>query len=138
MFYSASALGDYSVNESSPDDLRKWNEQTLSELGANGDLIAQFLTHPWYSPRQETIITAALKKTQVDPSLSGDGEQSTDGPGRKILPMRRPIARSLLAKSRAIAIPPPFRTDFFVRSTATGCSLFRRKRPRWAACDRTD
>ena len=38
-------------------------------MGANGDLIAQFLTHPWYSPRQETIITAALKKTQVDPNL---------------------------------------------------------------------
>ena len=34
---------DKLINESSPDDLRKWNEQTLSELGANRDLIAQFL-----------------------------------------------------------------------------------------------
>jgi len=57
------------INESSPEDLRKWNQQNLAKLGANPDLIAQFLHHPWYSPRQETIITAALQKTNVEPNL---------------------------------------------------------------------
>lgn len=57
------------INSSSPDDLRKWNEQKLSALGADPDLIRQFLNHPWYSPRQETIITAALENVQVKPDL---------------------------------------------------------------------
>ena len=57
------------INESSPEDLRKWNENTLSKLGALPATISSFLNHPWYSPRQETIITAALKKTGVDPNL---------------------------------------------------------------------
>jgi hypothetical protein len=60
---------DSLINESSPDDLRKWNEQNLTKLGAKADVITQFLNHPWYSPRQETIITAALKKAKVDPNL---------------------------------------------------------------------
>ena len=60
---------DSLINESSPDDLRKWNEENLARLGAKPDDIAQFLNHPWYSPRQETIITAALKKASVDPTL---------------------------------------------------------------------
>jgi hypothetical protein len=57
------------INNSSPDDLRKWNEQKLSALGASSDLIRQFLNHPWYSPRQETVITAALEKVQVNPDV---------------------------------------------------------------------
>jgi hypothetical protein len=57
------------INNSSPDDLRKWNEQKLSALGASSDLTRQFLDHPWYSPRQETVITAALEKVQVNPDL---------------------------------------------------------------------
>ena len=60
---------DSLIKESSADDLRKWNEESLAKLGAKPDLIAEFLNHPWYSPRQETIITAALKKAQVDPNL---------------------------------------------------------------------
>ena len=60
---------DKLIKESSSDDLRKWNEQNLSELGANRELIVQFLNHPWYSPRQETTITAALKRIQVDVNL---------------------------------------------------------------------
>jgi hypothetical protein len=60
---------DSLINQSSPEDLRKWNEQNLAKSGATADLIAQFLGHPWYSPRQETIITAALGKLHVDPNL---------------------------------------------------------------------
>jgi hypothetical protein len=57
------------INDSSPEELRKWNETTLTKLGAQPANISSFLNHPWYSPRQETIITAALKKTGVDPNL---------------------------------------------------------------------
>lgn len=92
---------DKLINESSPDDLRKWNEQTLSELGANGDLIAQFLTHPWYSPRQETTITAALKKTQVDPNLflEAANKALTDQDGRYF----QCVAQLLAAYSQKVA-----------------------------------
>jgi hypothetical protein len=57
------------INDSSPDDLRNWADQRLSALGANRDTISQFLEHPWYSARQETIIAAAFDRIQVDPSL---------------------------------------------------------------------
>jgi hypothetical protein len=60
---------DSLIKESSADDLRKWNRQNLAKLGAKPDLIAQFLDHPWYSPRQETIITASLSEP-----VSGNGE----------------------------------------------------------------
>ena len=57
------------INDSSPDTLRKWNEQNLLRLGANRDLVVQFLNHPWYSLRQATIITASLKKAEINPDL---------------------------------------------------------------------
>jgi hypothetical protein len=57
------------INDSSPEELRKWSETTLSKLGARPANISSFLSHPWYSPRQETIITAVLKKAGVDPNL---------------------------------------------------------------------
>jgi len=60
---------DSLINDSSPDSLRKWNEQNLLKLGAKRDLIVQFLNHPWYSLRQATIITASLNKTQTNPDL---------------------------------------------------------------------
>ena len=92
---------DKLINESSPDDLRKWNEQTLSELGANRDLIAQFLAHPWYSPRQETIITAALRKTQVDANLFLEtaNKALTDQDGRYF----ESVAQLLAAYSQKVA-----------------------------------
>lgn len=92
---------DKLINESSPDDLRKWNEQTLSELGANPDLIAQFLTHPWYSPRQETIIAAALKSTQVDANLFLEtaNKALTDQDGRYF----QRVAQLLAAYSQKVA-----------------------------------
>ena len=60
---------DSLINDSSPDSLRKWNEQNLLKLGAKRDLIVQFLNHPWFSLRQATIITASLNKTQTNPDL---------------------------------------------------------------------
>jgi hypothetical protein len=57
------------INDSSPDSLRNWNEQTLLKLGANRDLTVQFLNHPWYSLREATIITASLNKAECNPDL---------------------------------------------------------------------
>jgi hypothetical protein len=57
------------INNSSQENLRKWNEQKLSQLGANRDLITEFLNHPWYTLRQETVITTALGKAAIDPTI---------------------------------------------------------------------
>lgn len=57
------------INDTSQENLRKWNEQKLSQLGANRDLITEFLNHPWYTLRQETIITTALSKVAIDPTI---------------------------------------------------------------------
>ncbi|MBV9673679.1 MAG: hypothetical protein JO076_12775, partial [Verrucomicrobia bacterium] len=53
-------------------------------LGAGHETIIQFLNHPWYSPRQETIITAALKKIQLNPDLflGSANKALTDEDGR--------------------------------------------------------
>ena len=57
------------INDSSQENLRKWNEQKLSQLGANQDLIAEFLNHPWYTLRQVTVITTALTKVAIDATI---------------------------------------------------------------------
>ena len=117
---------DKLINESSPDDLRKWNEQTLSELGANRDLIAQFLAHPWDSPRQETIITAALRKTQVDPNLFLEtANKALTDQNKEDTSNASPNCSQPTHKKSRHCNSSAFRTDFFARSTATGCSLFR-------------
>jgi hypothetical protein len=92
---------DSLINESSPDDLRKWNEQNLAKLGARPDLITQFLSHPWYSPRQETVITLALGKAQVDPNLFLEtaNKALTDQDGRYF----QRVAQLLAAYSEKVA-----------------------------------
>jgi hypothetical protein len=60
---------DSLVNDSTPNSLRNWNEQNLIKLGANPDLVFQFINHPWYTLRQITVITASLTTTKVDPDL---------------------------------------------------------------------
>jgi hypothetical protein len=60
---------DSLINDSSPDSLRKWNEENLLKLGANRDLVVQFLNHPWYTLKQATTITASLNKTETNPDL---------------------------------------------------------------------
>ena len=57
------------INDSSPISLRNWNEQNLIKLGANDDLVFQFINHPWYTLRQVTVITASLATTKVNPDL---------------------------------------------------------------------
>jgi hypothetical protein len=72
------------INDSSQDSLRKWNEQKLSQLGANRDVITEFVNHPWYTLRQQTIITTALSKTEIDPTifLEAANKALTDEDGR--------------------------------------------------------
>ena len=60
---------DSLVNESSPISLRDWNEENLIKLGANQDLVFQFINHPWYTLRQITVITTSLVTTKVNPDL---------------------------------------------------------------------
>jgi hypothetical protein len=60
---------DSLINDSSPDSLRKWNEENLLKLGANRDLIVQFLNHPWYTLKQATTVTASLNKAEINPDL---------------------------------------------------------------------
>ena len=75
---------DSLINNSSPDSLRKWNEQALAKLGANPDLTTQFLNHPWYTLRQITVVTASLDKTGINPDLflKSANEALTDQDGR--------------------------------------------------------
>ena len=60
---------DSLINDSSPSSLRNWNEQNLIKLGANLDLVFQFINHPWYTLRQITVITTSLVTTKVNPDL---------------------------------------------------------------------
>lgn len=60
---------DSLINDSSPNSLRNWNEQNLIKLGADQDLVFQFINHPWYTLRQITVITASLATTKVNPDL---------------------------------------------------------------------
>ncbi|MBV8214911.1 MAG: hypothetical protein JOZ08_17025 [Verrucomicrobia bacterium] len=60
---------DSLINDSSPASLRNWNEENLIKLGANRDLVFQFINHPWYTLRQITVITASLAAAKINPDL---------------------------------------------------------------------
>src|SRR6202008_860225 len=60
---------DRVIHDFSPISLRNWNEENLIKLGANQDLVFQFINHPWYTLRQVTVITASLVTTKVNPDL---------------------------------------------------------------------
>ena len=46
--------------EHAPEDLRRINRETLERIGVRKEVRETFLTHPWYSPRHETILVQAL------------------------------------------------------------------------------
>jgi hypothetical protein len=98
---------DSLINNSSPDSLRKWNEQTLAKLGANPDLTSQLLNHPWYTLRQVTIVTASLDKTGINPELflKSANEALTDQDGRYF----EQVAQLLAAYSQKVAPLQSFR-----------------------------
>jgi hypothetical protein len=60
---------DSLINDSSPISLRDWNEKNLVNLGANLDLVFQFINHPWYTLLQITVITSSLVTTKINPDL---------------------------------------------------------------------
>lgn len=57
---SFSATMNNLVLDSTPEDLRGLNRHHLLQMGVKENLIEQFLNHPWYSPRHETILVHAL------------------------------------------------------------------------------
>ncbi len=46
--------------DNSPEDLRRINREKLKQIGIEDSVIEEFLRHPAYSPRHETIISHAL------------------------------------------------------------------------------
>ena len=98
---------DSLISNSSPDSLRKWNEQTLTKLGASPDVATQFLNHPWYTLRQITVVTASLDKIGIDPDLflKSANEALTDQDGRYF----EQVAELLAAYSQKVAQLQSFR-----------------------------
>ncbi len=50
--------------ESSPEDLQKLNRKKMVEMGVRESVIKEFLRHPSYSPRHQTILVEALSEMQ--------------------------------------------------------------------------
>ena len=48
------------LRQNAPEDLRRMNRELLEEIKVDENLIEKFLSHPWYSPRHETILVQAL------------------------------------------------------------------------------
>jgi hypothetical protein len=93
---------DSLINNSSPESLRKWNEENLLKLDASPDLVAQFLNHPWYTLRQITVITASLSRTKINPDLFLEtaNKALTDQDGRYF----EQVAELLAAYSQKVAL----------------------------------
>jgi hypothetical protein len=53
---------------STPEDLRIINRKKLFALGVTREQADEFLMHPWYTPRHETITVDALAQIGVDPT----------------------------------------------------------------------
>jgi hypothetical protein len=50
--------------DSSPEDLQKLNRKKMVEMGVRDSVIKEFLRHPAYSPRHQTILVEALAEMQ--------------------------------------------------------------------------
>jgi hypothetical protein len=57
------------LRTSTPEELRRSNRQKLRSLGAGDARATEFFEHPWYSPRQETVIIEALQQVGADPDI---------------------------------------------------------------------
>ena len=57
---SLSATVNELLRDYTPEDLRRMNREKLQAMEIDGELIETFLSHPWYSPRHETILVQAL------------------------------------------------------------------------------
>lgn len=52
------------LRDYAPEDLRRLNRDKLEEMEIEESIIENFLGHPWYSPRHETVIVQALSEMQ--------------------------------------------------------------------------
>ncbi len=50
--------------DNAPEDLRRINREKLQQMGVEDSIIEEFLNHPRYSPRHETILVHALAEMQ--------------------------------------------------------------------------
>lgn len=50
------------VRDYAPEDLRRMNREKLLQMGIDESLTEEFLSHPWYSPRHETILVQSLSE----------------------------------------------------------------------------
>lgn len=59
----STAISDL-LRDYAPEDLRRLNRDKLEDMGIAEETIEDFLAHPWYSPRHETVIVQALSEMQ--------------------------------------------------------------------------
>lgn len=52
------------VRDNAPEDLRRMARNKLAAMAIEDAVIKNFLSHPWYSPRHDTIIVQALMKME--------------------------------------------------------------------------
>lgn len=52
------------LRDYAPEDLRRLNRDKLEDMEIDESVIEDFLSHPWYSPRHETVIVQALSEMQ--------------------------------------------------------------------------
>ena len=57
--FLGAAMNDM-FRQNSPEDLRGMNRELLEGMNMDEGLIDEFLSHPWYSPRHETLLVQAL------------------------------------------------------------------------------
>ena len=61
---SWSSVTNELVRDNAPEDLRRMNRDKLVAMGVEDSVIEDFLSHPWYSPRHETILVQALTEME--------------------------------------------------------------------------
>jgi len=59
----STAISDL-LRDYAPEDLRRLNRDKLENMDIDEWIIEDFLSHPWYSPRHETVIVQALSEMQ--------------------------------------------------------------------------
>ncbi len=57
------------LRDKAPEDLRKLNRAKLKKFISNDKLVEKFLEHPYFSPRHETFLVAALENMQGTQNL---------------------------------------------------------------------
>jgi hypothetical protein len=66
---SATRLGEL-LRDYSPEDLRRLNRIELAVIGIPDPLADDFLDHPWFSPRHETVFVESLTAVEAQSSVA--------------------------------------------------------------------